>query len=218
MLHASAAERAHEPESYDVDVALADGTRLSGTVGGVRDDVVFTLKYARLGPKHRLHAWIDLAALTVSHPHRQWRAVAIGRGSGSRGPKRSVLGPLTPSDAAIALEELVALYRAGLRGPLPLPVKTAAEYAYLRHRDNGAPAARKGAENKWLDDKFPGEQSDAEHVLLYGPEAPLTVLTAQQPEIDEAGPGWHADETDRFGLLARRLWHRILDAETQEQR
>jgi len=32
-----------------------------------------------------------------------------------------------------------------------------------------------------------------------------------------ATPGWHRDETDRFGLLARRLWGRLLDAETTVQ-
>jgi exodeoxyribonuclease V gamma subunit len=64
---------------------------------------------------------------------------------------------------------------------------------------------------------FPGEQDDAEHVLLYGAAAPLTVLTIQRPLDGEGGTGWHADETDRFGLLARRLWGRLLDAESQVQ-
>jgi exodeoxyribonuclease V gamma subunit len=54
-------------------------------------------------------------------------------------------------------------------------------------------------------------------VLLYGERAPLTVLTTQPPADGEGGAGWHADETDRFGLLARRLWGRLLDAETTVQ-
>ena len=68
--------------------------------------------------------------------------------------------------------------------------------------------------SEWLSGTFPGEQADAEHVLVYGDEAPFTVLTDQPPEPGEGGPGWHADETDRFGLLARRLWDRLLDAES----
>jgi hypothetical protein len=44
------------------------------------------------------------------------------------------------------------------------------------------------------------------------------VLTTQRPADGEGGgAGWHADETDRFGLLARRLWGRLLDAETTVQ-
>ena len=124
--------------------------------------------------------------------------------------------PLSAADARAALDELVALYRAGLRSPLPLPVKTAAAYADRRNHSD-TPTAREGAARDWLSDRFPGEQDDAEHVLLYGPKAPLSVLTTQRPEHGEGGPGWHRDETDRFGLLARRLWGRLLDAETTVQ-
>ncbi|MGH8868433.1 MAG: exodeoxyribonuclease V subunit gamma [Actinomycetes bacterium] len=215
LLHASTLERAHDPESYDVDVALSDGTRLTGTVGGVREQVRLSLTYSRLAARHRLEAWIDLVALTVAHPGRDWRAVSVGRGR--NGAKRSLLGPLTADEAADALDELVALYRAGLRAPLPLPVKTGGEYAFLRDRGSRAPAARRGAEEEWTGDRFPGEQADPEHVLVYGPTAPFSVLTAPRPEPGEAGPGWHQDETDRFGLIARRLWGRLLDAETLVQ-
>jgi exodeoxyribonuclease V gamma subunit len=215
LLEASTLERAHPPESHDVDVRLTDGTRLTGTVGDVRGDVLLSLTYSRLAARHRLLAWIDLVTLTVSHPDGGWRAVAVGRGRGSRA-QRSVFDPLAPADAAVALEELVALYRAGLRSPLPLPVKTAAAYAE-RRTSADTPTARQGAEREWLSDRFPGEQEDAEHVLLYGERAPLTVLTTQRPADGERGAGWHADETDRFGLLARRLWGRLLDAETTVQ-
>jgi exodeoxyribonuclease V gamma subunit len=174
---------------------------------------VLSLTYSRLAARHRLLAWIDLVALTVAQPDRQWRAVAVGRGRGSRA-QRSVFDPLSAADASAALDELVELYRAGLRSPLPLPVKTAAAYAERRNHSD-APTAREGAAREWLTDRFPGEQEDAEHVLLYGERAPLSVLTTQRPEPGEGGPGWHRDETDRFGLLARRLWGRLLDAEVR---
>ncbi|MDQ1618886.1 MAG: exodeoxyribonuclease gamma subunit, partial [Actinomycetota bacterium] len=213
LLQASTLDRAHPPESHDVDVRLTDGARLTGTVSGVRGDTLLSMTYSRLAARHRLLAWIDLVALTVARPDHVWRAVAVGRGRGRKGAQRSVFEPLTPAEAGTALEELVALYRAGLRSPLPLPVKTAAAYADRRNHSD-TPTAREGAEREWLTDRFPGEQEDAEHVLLYGPHAPLTVLTAQRPVDGEGGPGWHRDETDRFGLLARRLWGRLLDAET----
>ena len=76
---------------------------------------------------------------------------------------------------------------------------------------------RPRAEREWVSGMFPGEQEDAEHVLLHGERAPLTVLTTQRPGDGEGGPGWHRDETDRFGLLARRLWGRLLDHETTVQ-
>lgn len=216
LIEASAVERAHESESYDVDITLADGTRLIGTVGGVRSDILLSLTYSKLAAKHRLQAWIDLVALTVAHPGRPWRSVAIGRGS-KKGPQRSQLGPLPGYDSTATLEELVALYRAGLRSPLPLAVKTGGEYAILRDHGIGAPAARVGAARNWQTDRFPGEQADAEHVLIYGPEAPLSVLSSQPPQPGESGPGWQPDEMDRFGLLARRLWSRLLLAETTIQ-
>ena len=109
----------------------------------------------------------------------------------------------------------MALYRAGLRSPLPLPVKSAAQYAFLRRRGSALPAARTGAEEMWVSSKYPGEQADAEHVLVYGSAAPLSVLTGQAPAPGEGGPGWPVGETDRFGLLAVRLWSRLLDAETR---
>ncbi|HEX4699235.1 MAG TPA: exodeoxyribonuclease V subunit gamma, partial [Actinomycetes bacterium] len=211
----SVLDREAPPESHDVDVPLPDGTRLVGTVSDVRGDVLLTLTYSRLAARHRLLAWIDLVALTVAVPDRPWRAAAVGRGRG-KGALRSTFDPLDPLEARLALDELVALYRAGLRAPLPLPVKTAAAYAERRNHSD-TPTAREGAEREWLRGMFPGEQDDAEHVLLYGAAAPLSVLTAQRPLDDEGGPGWHADETDRFGLLSRRLWGRLLDAESQVQ-
>jgi exodeoxyribonuclease V gamma subunit len=217
LIQASTIERQHEPESYDVDVTLSDGTRLTGTVGSVRQGVLLSMTFSKLGAKQRLRAWIELVALTAAQPDGDWRAVAVGRGSKGKGPQRSLLGPLSLTEARESLEELVQLYRTGLAWPLPLPIKTSAEYAFLRDRGNRVSSARKGAEKTWLSDRFPGEQEDAEHVLLYGPGAPLSVLTGQQIAPAESGPSWPSEETDRFGLLARRLWDRLLANETPVQ-
>jgi exodeoxyribonuclease V gamma subunit len=216
LMEASMLERELPPESHDVDVALGDGTRLTGTVGGVRGTTVLSLTYSRLAPRHRLLAWIDLVVLTVARQDQQWRSVAVGRGRGRVRAQRSVFDPLPLAEATAALDELVTLYRAGLRSPLPLPVKTAAAYAERRNNAD-TPTAREGAEREWVSGRFPGEQEDAEHVLLHGERAPLTVLTTQRPADNEGGPGWHRDETDRFGLLARRLWGRLLERETTVQ-
>jgi exodeoxyribonuclease V gamma subunit len=214
VVQASSLERQHPSESHDIDIALTDGTRVTGTVAGVRGDVLLSLTYSKLGPRHRLRAWIELVALTVATPERDWQSVAVGRGRA--GAARSMFGPLDEVEARVALDELVALYRSGLRSPLPLPIKTGAEYA-RRRRASDVSDARSGAEQNWVTDKFPGEQTDAEHVLVYGPAAPFSVLTIEPPASGESGPGWHADETDRFGRLARRLWSRLLDAENTAQ-
>jgi hypothetical protein len=103
LLEASTLERELAPESHDVDVALGDGTRLAGTVAGVRGTTVLSLTYSRLAPRHRLLAWVDLLALTVSQPAVDWRAVAVGRGRGRVRAQRSVFDPLPLADAEAAL-------------------------------------------------------------------------------------------------------------------
>ena len=212
LFGATAEERQLPPEAFDVDVDLGDSTRLTGTVAGVRGDVLLSMTYSSLAAKHRLRAWIDLVALTASSSQRPWRAVTVGRARGRAA--RSVVGALTADEARAALLELVGLYRAGLDGPLPLAVKTSYAYAAQRQLGNPVAHAREDAAHQWLPGTFPGENDDAEHVLLYGEAPGLTVLTGPRPTLEEDGPGWPAEETDRFGRLARRLWGRYLRAET----
>jgi exodeoxyribonuclease V gamma subunit len=221
IVAASAAEWAGVPESHDVELGLADGTRLTGTVRA-RGDVLLTVTYSRPGPKHRLRAWTDLVALTAARPG-PWRAVVVGRDR--EDPSCVLLDPVDAADARATVEELVALYRAGLRGPLPLPLKTAAAYAERRVRGSRPPAALEAASAEWLErvltrdsSTIPGEQDDDEHELLYGVRAPLRVLLEAKPEPDETGPGWPVDEPERFGLLSRRVWERLLAHERRERR
>ena len=206
ILVASAPERALEPEAYDVDLPLPGGGRLQGTVAGVHGTVLLSTTCSTLSSRHRLHAWVQLVALSVAHPGRGWTAVAVGREG--RSAVRSEQGPLDLDGASAVLAELVDLYRTALTCPLPLPVKTSFEYAKTRARGLSVELARTQAAKKWDDDRFPGESSDPEHVLLHGEEAPLRVLTDQAPL-----PGV-TDEPDRFGQLARRLWQPLLDHET----
>ncbi len=208
IARACSAELQHDPEAYDVDVDLADGTRLTGTVTGVRGDVILSATYSSLSAKHRLQAWVDLVALAATHPGREWHAAAVGRSG--RGSRRSTLHLVTPDDALPAVEELVALYRNGLRAPLPLPIKAAAEYADRRGRGLDVDVAREGAAKSWLSGSFPGEQADDEHQLLLGGAVPFSALTAEPPWPGET---WYPDETDRFGQLSRRLWERLLAVE-----
>ncbi|MDX6230374.1 MAG: exodeoxyribonuclease gamma subunit, partial [Frankiales bacterium] len=202
LLVATETQRLLEPESWDVDLDLGDGTRLTGTVAGVRGDALLTLTPSTLSAKHRLRAWIDLVALTAAHPDREWQATTVGKDAWS-----STLGPISPDTAETVVRDLVSLYRNGLQSPLPLPIKTAAEYAGRRDRGDDPADALLAADRQWVDgDKIPGEQSDAAHLLIHGAKPEITVLTA--------APG-DGSEPHLFGQLARRLWQPLLDAETQ---
>ena len=88
------------PESHDVDVPLADGTRLTGTVGDVRGDTLLVADLLAAGrPAPAAGCGSTWCALTVAQPDRRWRAVAVGRGRGS-GAQRSVFDPLPAAEAA----------------------------------------------------------------------------------------------------------------------
>ncbi len=123
-----------------MNVTLDDGTRIVGTVPDVRGDVVHSVSFSRLGPDHRLKAWLRLLALTVAHPERPFEALTVGR-----------LRESGPSDCYVSmarierarrrrrrprgdtatryLAELVDLYRRGMREPLPIYCKTSAAWA-----------------------------------------------------------------------------------------
>ena len=153
-----------------------------------------------LGAKHRLKAWIDLVTLTAAHPDREWCALTVGKNAFS-----STLGPVAPDTAQAVVRDLVALFRSGLQAPLPLPVKTAGQYALSRSRGLDASDSLLAADKDWADGTYDGEQSEPAHVLIHGGRVDLTVLTE--------APG--VGEPHLFGQLARRLWQPLLDAETQ---
>jgi exodeoxyribonuclease V gamma subunit len=152
-------------------------------------------------------------ALSAGFPNQDWHAVTIGKASSSSGYERSTLGPVAPDEARRLLDELVDLRDRGVREPLPMAVKTAARYASLRDRNRPTEVAATLAARDWTDGRFPGEQSDREHEIVWGDDPPLDVLLAEPPRPDEVvwrdEVGW-TDEQTRFGVLARRLWAPLL--------
>ncbi|WP_380166977.1 exodeoxyribonuclease V subunit gamma [Jannaschia sp. R86511] len=209
-----------DPDAVDVEVDLGDGTVLSGTVGGLRGDRLVAVHYSSLAPKHRLTAWLHLLAVTADRPDRAWQAVTLGRGTGRDKDScvRSTLGPVPVDVARSLLGQLVTIHRSGLASPLPLACKTSEAYAAQRRRGRRPAAARHAAGQAWQDGRFPGEQSDPEHVLLNAGEPPsLTDLLRERATAADLVAGWPADEEgDRFGVLARRVWEPLLAHETTD--
>ena len=209
LVAAAAAARAGEPVVLDVVAAPPAGPRVVGTVSEVYGDDIVRVEYSRLGPRHRLRAWVELLALTVAQPERAWRAVTLGRGQHS-GLLRSTLGPVPSERAAAVLAELVEMHERGLCEPLPLA--TATSHAYANGRTSGAevPDAVESAARTWCRRRG-GERDDAAHQLVFGADAPIEVLLAAPAELP-APPG----ERTRFGALALRLWAPLFAAETLE--
>jgi exodeoxyribonuclease V gamma subunit len=191
------------PTAVDVSVDLGSGRMLTGTVTDVFGERVVRANFSRLGPKHWLDAWLPLLALCAAHPGRGWSAGSVGRGGRGVPTARAVWGSV--DDAASLLADLVAIYDAGMRGPLPLPVKTGHAWAARHGRSESWQLT--DARKAWRSGKFPGEDADPAHVLVWGPDCALEELLAQRPLAGEETDG----ERTRLGALACRLWRPMLD-------
>ena len=69
-------------EPFEVDVELADGRRVVGSVplrlqGAWRGPA--RVGFSVLKPEYRIHAWLDLICLGAADPSERWRSVALGR-------------------------------------------------------------------------------------------------------------------------------------------
>ena len=202
-----------EPETLDVQVDLGDGRTLAGTVAGVVGDVLRTVTYSRLGARQRLAAWVRLLAVTAAHPERSFRTATIGRAPSGDGVRTARAGPVTAGDARAHLAVLVDLYDRGMREPLPLAPRAA--LAYATSATDPEAAGRKAWESDFGFDK---EDKDPEHQLVHGGVVTFAQLLAERPRESEAGPGWDAAETTRFGRLTRLMWTQLLDHEASTTR
>ncbi len=190
---AAAAQRHRTPrhDAIDVDIAVGAGRRVTGTVPRLYAGRMVSVTYSKLDGRHLLESWIRLAALAVAHPGREWSAVCIGRAKRGDQPRERLLG--APESAAGVLADLVAMYDAGRRAPIPLPLKTSYAWAETEH-NRGAPMREAGW--KWKTGRFPGEDAEPAHVRVWGPHFPLQGL------IEAGLPGY-----------AARLWLPLLRAE-----
>ena len=190
--------RDSQPRAFDIDLQLGGGRRLTGTVPGVYGQRIVEVTYSKLDGRHLLEPWLALLVLSACHPGGDWTALVIGRGRRGHEPARRLLG--APADAVAVLTDLVAIYDAGRREPLPLPAKTSYAWAEARHTA-GFPERDAAAKWKWDRDE-PAVQR------VWGPNAPLDVLL----EPVRAGEEFDGENT-RLGAYAARLWSPLLRAE-----
>ena len=205
LVDRTAALVASDRRTVDVMVPLPGGRELRGTVSGVHGTTVVNIGYSKLGAKQQLSVWIALLALTAAHPGRAWTAVAVGRGEPGQ-PRSATFGPLDQSKAQSYLESLVDLYDRGLREPLPLPLRTSVEYAGAMAKMDGPAEAEFRARRAWTSGKFPGEDADSAHILVWGSLASYDEVFDQPPMADETWAG----EPTRLAELSLRLWAPLL--------
>jgi exodeoxyribonuclease V gamma subunit len=201
--------------SLDVKVAL-QGRTLVGTVPGVRGDLVTSVTYSRVAPRHRLTAWVYLLALAAARPATAYEAVTLGRcRADGRGDHEVTVARIRLPGAADErraealrhLGVLLDLFERGMREPLPLYCNTSAAYAAaVAAGGDGRAAAEKAWVSEW---NFPREDAEPEHRLVLGGTRTLAELLAEAPRDDEQGEGWVLDEPSRAGRYARRLWDGI---------
>ena len=190
--------------AVDVDIDLGSGRRLTGTVSPVYGAHLVSVTYSKLDGKHLLAAWIPLLALAAHDPSQPWTAACIGRRPKGDGARREVIGrPEAP--AVDVLRDLVAIYDAGRREPIPLPLKTS--FAWAQARLSGSDPAY-AASGKWKSsDHFPGEDKHPPHARVWKSGAPLKVL------LDPVRPGEeHPGESTRLGAYGARLWLPLLQS------
>ncbi|HEX3333136.1 MAG TPA: exodeoxyribonuclease V subunit gamma [Acidimicrobiales bacterium] len=210
------------PTSLDVAIDLPGTLGVTGTVTGVRGDVVHNVTYSRMQPTLRLAAWVRLLALSAAWPDRPFEAVTIGRAEKYSRHLVTVsrMGPLGPDAASrerLAEEHLggvVELFKLGMREPLPLYCKTSAAYAAAR--EAGADDADDVAKKAWETTQRGrnNEDRDAEHLFVLG-ELPFKDLVNLSGRADDGGlDRFTPPETSRFGLYARLLWSGLLEYET----
>jgi exodeoxyribonuclease V gamma subunit len=206
------------PQSIEVNLALADGRRLIGTVDGLRETVILRAVYSRLGPKHRLAAWVRHLAVAAAFPELSLISITVGRGRPARGDQQFVaqstfgVPPVTgPLDR---LATLVDLYDRGMREPLPIYCNTSAAWVASKRSGHDQDRVEESARREWTQrDLFAGEDHDGEHRLVLGGVLSFDQIKGGHPAAGESGPGWDDTEATRFGRLASRLWSDLLGAE-----
>ncbi|SDU90705.1 DNA helicase/exodeoxyribonuclease V, gamma subunit [Microlunatus sagamiharensis] len=183
-------------ERLDLVVDL-DEVRLSGSVAGVRDQTAVRVVFSRPSARHRLQAWVELLALTLARPGREWRSVVVGRGSTIE------LGPVPEDFARAVLGDLLVLQAVGLAEVLPFAPRTSFEYARVRARGADWQEGY-GVRDAWQ------QERDALWERVLGPSPEVEDL--MRLEVPAAAQRRLPGETTTFGAVARRVFQPLVNA------
>lgn len=196
-----------EPRTVDVD-ARVGGRTLLGSVSGVHGRTVVRVTVSSVAAKHRLRAWVQLLALTVTWPDGGWTSQVIGKDTKDE-VETYRLGPVSVANAVHWLEALLALYDRGMTMALPLAPKTSEAYARKRTVGTSPHSAAVAARRKWTSGRYAfGEAGDDAHALVWGRDAAFDVLLGVGVPALSLGDEGHA-----FGVLSRQLWDGLLVCE-----
>jgi exodeoxyribonuclease V gamma subunit len=183
-----------EPRTYETNILLGEGRRLTGTVSGVRDGVLLSVAFSRLNPRQRLSAWVRLLALNAAHPDVAWEAVTVGRATSREATVALArIPPLAASArgreelARAELDRLLALRAEGLTRPLAIPGRAGEAFVAARAGGlDGEAAARREWTSSWgRNGWIEREDAEAEHRLVFGAELPLSALAGDAPRLWE---------------------------------
>jgi exodeoxyribonuclease V gamma subunit len=187
-----------------IDLVLADGTRIVGTVtvcDGTGDPGPLRVTYSKVKPRQELEAWLDLMLLVAQDPTTPWRSIAVRRADRSKSVTADVceLRPATTSDpraaALDALGTVAAVYHVGMCEPIPLfPV--ASKGIYL-----GAPG-----EGDWSNFGGFGDGTLDTTVIAFGECSLQEILALPVAEHDPGDPEAGGSRAEWY---ANRVWGTI---------
>jgi len=198
------------PTPFEIDVALADGTRVVGTIplqlsGGSEGPA--RIRFARPKATHRLEAWLDLVALVAHDPRVPWRSLVVTRAAGKSSrpapvdlvPVPAAEGTADPAGelrgrAVRALGVAVDLYRRGATEPLPL----FAGYSPAQHA-NGA------GDSAWQTHDGRGDATRPAVRLVFG-DIDVDDLESVAPRPGDPVLDGGSPVGGRAGLYAGYLW------------
>lgn len=152
-------------DPVEIDLRIAEFT-LTGRIADLCGDRRVQYRCARIKARDLLHAWVRHLALNAADGAHPRRTVAAGTDR---------MWEWTPVDEAPALlADLLALYREGLRRPLPFFPETSLAFAE-QHLEKGKPVpdALKAARNHWRDWNGAGEGEDPYRERCVGGADPL---------------------------------------------
>ncbi|MCK9364298.1 MAG: exodeoxyribonuclease V subunit gamma [Syntrophales bacterium] len=149
----------------DVDLAIA-GLRVTGRLKYLTESGLLKYRFGKIRARDLLGIWIELLLISVAEEGFSLPALFFGREGGWVFAR--------PENAAALLEELLGLYSAGLRRPLPFFPETSLSYAEAMYGGKSEEEALRRAMTTWADKEYAyGEINDPYCQRCFGDEPPF---------------------------------------------